>query len=283
MNFPIPFTKLSGSGNDFIVIDHRTPFLDPGDLAAFARAVCRRKFSVGADGLILIEQSDEADFAWTFLNADGSIAEMCGNGARCAARFAFVNGIAPASMRFKTLAGIIAAEIVGDQVKLAMTPPTSLELDATLAVAGEQQPIHSLNTGVPHAVLFVDDAQATPVVAWGREIRRHAHFQPAGTNANFVQVLGPAALHVRTYERGVEDETMACGTGAVAAAIIAALTNRVTPPVTVTTSGGEPLIIHFTAPEKATQPPAEVFLEGAAKIIYTGQLQHDAVTGQTIR
>ncbi len=280
MNLPIPFTKMSGSGNDFIVIDHRAPFLDRGELASFARAVCRRKFSVGADGLILIETSDEADFAWTFLNADGSIAEMCGNGARCAARFAHRNNIAPPAMRFKTLAGIIAAEIVGDQVKLAMTPPTGLALDAELVVGGAARRVHSLNTGVPHAVLFVDDAATTPVADWGRELRYHPHFKPAGTNANFAQVLGASALKVRTYERGVEDETMACGTGAVAAAILAVLTGRVTPPVTVTTSGGEPLIIHFAAP--GGQPPQEVFLEGAAKIIYDGQLQPEAVGGQTV-
>ena len=279
MNFPIPFTKLSGSGNDFIVIDHRTPILARAELASFARAVCRRKFSVGADGLILIEKSDEADFAWTFMNGDGSIAEMCGNGARCAARFAYMNRIAPAAMRFKTLAGIISAEIVGDNVKIKMTAPHSLELSKTLTVGGRTMEVHSLNTGVPHAVVFVDDASSVPVGEWGREIRRHPHFQPAGTNANFVQLLGPYALHVRTYERGVEDETMACGTGAVASAMVAALAGKVKPPVKITTSGGDQLIIHFPEPESG-QPPAEVFLEGAAKIIYDGHLREEAVIGQ---
>ncbi len=278
MRFPIPFTKMSGSGNDFIVIDHREPFLDREHLASFAKAVCRRKFSVGADGLILIEASSEADFAWTFLNADGSVAEMCGNGARCAARFAHLNGIAPAGMRFKTLAGIIAAEIIGDNVKLKMTAPNALELGRILAVDGYDLEIHSLNTGVPHAVVFTDDASMVPVFGWGRAIRQHAHFQPAGTNANFVQVLGPKELLVRTYERGVEDETMACGTGAVASAIIAAVTNRVSPPVKVTTSGGEPLVIHFAVPGEG-QPVREVYLEGAARVIYQGQLHQEAIAG----
>ena len=276
MQFPIPFTKMSGSGNDFIVIDHRKPFLDRDRLASFAKAVCQRKFSVGADGLILIETSSEADFAWTFLNADGSMAEMCGNGARCAARFAFLNKIAPAKMHFQTMAGIIEAEIVDHSVKLKMTAPKDLELGKTLAVDGDNMEIHSLNTGVPHAVIFTDDARTVPVVGWGRTIRRHQHFQPAGTNANFVQVLGENELHVRTYERGVEDETMACGTGAVASAIIGALTNRVKPPVKVVTSGGEPLVIHFTAPT-GDQPVTEVYLEGAARIIYQGQLNEEAV------
>jgi len=276
MRFPIPFTKMSGSGNDFIVIDHRQPFLDRDLLASFAKAVCRRKFSVGADGLILIETSTEADFAWTFLNGDGSVAEMCGNGARCAARFAYLNGIAPARMRFKTLAGIIEAEIVDHGVKLKMTTPQGLEMGKMLAVAGTEQEVHSLNTGVPHAVVFTDDAQTVPVFDWGRIIRQHAHFQPAGTNANFVQVLGENDLHVRTYERGVEDETMACGTGAVASAIIAALSGRVNPPIKVITSGGEPLVIHFARPDNG-QPPGEVYLEGAARIIYQGQLNAEAM------
>ncbi len=276
MNFPIPFTKMSGSGNDFIVIDHRTPFIDREQLASFAKAVCQRKFSAGADGLILIESCDEADFAWTFLNADGSVAEMCGNGARCAARFAYLNHIAPPSMRFKTLAGTIEAEIIETNVKLKMTVPENLELGEILTVDNEEKEVHSLNTGVPHAVLFTADASTTPIIDWGRAIRQHDHFQPAGTNANFVQVLGPNDLHVRTYERGVEDETMACGTGAVAAAIIAALTGKVKPPVKVITSGGEPLIIHFTDPTDE-QPVTEVFLEGAARVIYQGQLNEEAV------
>jgi len=280
MHFPIPFTKMSGSGNDFIVIDHREPFIDQEQLPSLAKAICQRKFSVGADGLILIETSTEADFAWNFLNADGSIAEMCGNGARCAARFAYLNGIAPATMRFKTLAGIIEAEIVAHSVKLKMTTPEGLALGQKIAINNQEQEVHSLNTGVPHAVVFTDDASNAPVVDWGRAIRQHGHFQPAGTNANFVQVLGEKELHVRTYERGVEDETMACGTGAVAAAIIAAISGKVKPPVKVITSGGEPLIIHFAEPTDG-QPVTEVYLEGAARIIYQGQLAEEAVTPAT--
>ena len=113
MQFPIAFTKMSGTGNDFILIDHRTPFLRRDEMPAFARAVCERRVSVGADGLIFIENSEAADFRWQFLNADGSWAEMCGNGARCAARFAHDRGIAPARMRFETVAGIIEAEVAG--------------------------------------------------------------------------------------------------------------------------------------------------------------------------
>ena len=274
MRFPIDFTKMSGTGNDFILIDHRTPFLSREEMPGFAKAVCERRVSVGADGLILLENSEAADFRWQFLNADGSWAEMCGNGARCAARFAHARGIAPARMRFETVAGLIEAEVTGQSVKLKMTAPTNLRLHEKLMVNGEEQVVHSLNTGVPHAVLFMEDIRQAPVMEWGRALRFHEHFQPAGTNVNFVQKQGGNGLIVRTYERGVEGETLACGTGAVSSAIIAGILGQVQPPVTVTTSGGEQLIIHYAL---AGQEIAEVFLEGPANFIYEGQLHAEAV------
>ena len=274
MQFPIDFTKMSGTGNDFILIDHRAPFLSREEMPGFARAVCERRVSVGADGLILIEKSENADFRWQFLNGDGSWAEMCGNGARCAARFAFAKGIAPARMRFETVAGIIEAEVTGQSVKLKMTAPNGLRLHEKLMVNGEEQVVHSLNTGVPHAVLFMEDIAQAPVMEWGRAIRFHKHFQPAGTNVNFAQKQGANGLIVRTYERGVEGETLACGTGAVSSAIIAGLLGQVHPPVTVTTSGGEQLIIHYAL---SGQEISEVFLEGPANFIYEGRLHAEAV------
>lgn len=267
---------MSGTGNDFIIIDHRRPFLRQSDLPAFARAVCTRKFSVGADGLILIEAATGADFQWQFFNADGSLAEMCGNGARCAARFAFLRNIAPASMRFRTLAGEIEAMMAGPEVKIRLTPPSGLRLEERLPLEGGAQTVHSLNTGVPHAVLFTDDIAAAPVRRQGREIRHHSHFQPAGTNVNFVQVLAGGGLHVRTYERGVEDETMACGTGAVASSIIAAIRGKVDPPVMVTTSGGEQLQVHFRLDPQSTRVE-DVFLQGPALLIYEGMLTSEAL------
>ncbi|MCX5864430.1 MAG: diaminopimelate epimerase [Deltaproteobacteria bacterium] len=274
MQFPIDFTKMSGTGNDFILLDHRTPFLAEEEMPAFARAVCERRVSVGADGLILLENSTTADFRWQFLNADGSWAEMCGNGARCAARFAHDRGIAPARMRFETVAGIIEAEVTGQSVKLRMTAPTGLRLEEKIMVNGQEQMVHSLNTGVPHAVLFMKDIAQAPVLEWGRLIRFHEHFQPAGTNVNFVQQQAGNGLIVRTYERGVEGETLACGTGAVAAAIIAGLRGQVQSPVAVTTSGGEELTIHFSL---AGQEIADVFLEGPANFIYEGRLHAEAL------
>jgi diaminopimelate epimerase len=273
MQFPIEFTKMSGTGNDFILIDHRTPFLRREEMPAFARAVCERRFSVGADGLIFIEHSETADFRWQFLNADGSWAEMCGNGARCAARFAHDHGIAPARMRFETVAGLIEAEVTGQSVKLKMTAPTGLRLHEKLSVNGQERVVHSLNTGVPHAVLFMEDIQQAPVLDLGRLIRFHEHFQPAGTNVNFVQQAGNSLI-VRTYERGVEGETLACGTGAVAAAIIAGLLGQMQPPVAVTTSGGEQLTIHYTL---AGQEISGVYLEGPANFIYEGRLHAEAI------
>lgn len=200
---------------------------------------------------------------------------MCGNGARCAARFAHSKGIAPESMRFRTTAGIIQAEIKGTGVKLAMTAPEGLMLDREIVLDQIAHKVHFLNTGVPHAVCFVKDNNPTPVKAWGASVRFHEFFKPAGANANFVEVLGPDSIHVRTYERGVEDETMACGTGAVASAIIAGLLGFVTSPVKVKTSGGELLTIYFTLGD--AQKISAVFLEGPAHFIYEGRLNAEAL------
>ena len=273
LTFPIPITKMSGTGNDFIIIDHRRPFLAPEALPEFARLVCRHKFSAGADGLILIEEDPEVDFKWQFFNADGSRAEMCGNGARCAARFAYRAGIAPAVMRFRTVAGVISAAMVGEGVKIRMTPPTDLRLARTLDVGPREMTVSSVNTGVPHVVCLVEDLAAVPVAEWGRLIRFHQAYQPAGTNVNFVEV-GTEGLLVRTYERGVEGETMACGTGAVASALIAVTIGQAQSPVRVTTSGGDELVIHLEGPDHQEA----VYLEGPAKFIYDGQLLAEALT-----
>ncbi len=274
--FPIPFTKMSGTGNDFIIVDHRNPVIPVDEQQELARRICRRMFSVGADGLILIENSKVADFSWRFYNADGSLAEMCGNGARCAARYAYVNKIAGARMSFETIAGIIEAEVLGDDgnVRLKMTPPVDFRLGLTLELGGVRQDASFVNTGVPHTVIFVKDSK-TPVKAWGREVRFHQMFQPAGTNANFIRFLKDGRLQVRTYERGVEDETMACGTGAVAAALIAAIQKKACSPVQLVTSGGDPLTVLFDLLEG---PKAEnVFLQGPARIIYAGELTSESL------
>ena len=272
LTFPIPFTKMSGTGNDFILIDHRHPLLSEEAMPEFARRVCRHKFSAGADGLILIEGDPEVDFRWRFFNADGSRAEMCGNGARCAARYAYRAGIAPAAMRFRTLAGVISAEMIGEGVKIRMTPPTDLRMASPLDLGPVVKTVYSVNTGVPHVVCLVDDLAGVPVAEWGRLIRFHQAYQPAGTNVNFVR-LGTDGLSVRTYERGVEGETMACGTGAVAAALIAVTIGKAQSPVRVTTTGGDELVIHLEGHDQGA-----VYLEGPAKFIYDGLLLAEALT-----
>ena len=277
---PLVFTKMTGAGNDFILIDHRQPRIREADMARLARLLCRRKFSVGADGLILIEPSDTADFRWRFFNSDGSLAEMCGNGARCAARFAFLEGIAPAVMRFETLAGPIEARVDGIQVAVRVTPPKDVRLDRRIEVQDQTWSLHSLDTGVPHAVLFVDDIETVDVQGLGRQIRHHPMFQPAGTNVNFAGLLADGRLKVRTYERGVEAETLACGTGATAVALVAAATGQAEPPVDIVTSGGEVLTISFSGTQTSkTSMPDTVFLQGAAHLVYIGTLTPEALLG----
>ncbi|MGD0915372.1 MAG: diaminopimelate epimerase [Thermodesulfobacteriota bacterium] len=269
----IHFTKMSGSGNDFIVIDHRKPFLDPGRLKVFIRSVCRRRVSVGADGLILIERSERADFKWRYFNADGSEAEMCGNGGRCAARFACLKGIAGSSLTFETLAGILSAQVNGKRVKLEMTKPHSLSLDEAVHIEGRELILSRINTGVPHAVLFLKDLEEVDVIQMGREIRFHPHFAPSGTNVNFVRLENSSQLSLRTYERGVEDETLACGTGAVASALIAAFNGWVKSPASIKTRGGEVLQVYF---EIEGQDVKKVFFEGDVHVIYEGEMWEEA-------
>lgn len=269
----IPFMKMSGSGNDFILIDHRKPLIDVDRMAGFARKVCRRRISVGADGLIFIENSEKADFKWRFFNADGSEAEMCGNGGRCVARFANLKGITGQSLTFETLAGILSARVNGKTVKLEMTKPHSLKPDESLLIDGKKQMLSSINTGVPHAIQFVEDIEAINVVQLGRSIRYHAHFAPGGANANFVRLEKDSQLSIRTYERGVEDETLACGTGTVASALIAAFKGMVRSPVSVKTRGGELLMVHF---EIEGEEVKRVFLEGEVHIIYEAEMWEEA-------
>jgi diaminopimelate epimerase len=269
----IPFMKMSGSGNDFILIDHREPFLKEDGLKDFIRKVCRRRISVGADGIILIERSQKADFKWRFYNADGSEAEMCGNGGRCAARFACLKGIAGPSLKFETLAGILSAQVNGERVRLEMTNPFGLKLDQSIIIDGEEKILSSINTGVPHAVLFVEDLEGLDTLRLGRAIRYHSFFAPSGTNADFVRLEKNSQLSVRTYERGVEDETLACGTGVVASALVAAFKGMVQSPVSVRTKGGEVLTVHLEMEGKEVK---KVLFEGDVHIIYEAEMWEEA-------
>ena len=273
---PIAFEKMSGAGNDFVIIDNRSLRIPRAEQPDLARKVCRRMFSVGADGLIFIEESTAADFGWNFYNADGSVAEMCGNGSRCAARFAYRHKIAGKQMKLETLAGIVEAEICEEEdvVRVKMTQPFDFRLDISLDLGDEERSAAYVNTGVPHVVIFVKEDDV-PVKIWGRKVRFHEMFEPKGTNVNFVKLLPNGKIEVRTYERGVEKETMACGTGAVASALFASMLKGMDSPVEVITSGGEILTILFDLHDG---PVAEnVFLQGPTRLICTGNLTAEAL------
>jgi diaminopimelate epimerase len=280
----IRFVKMTGSGNDFIVIDNRDQIVDPDNCRDFVRLACRRKLSVGADGVILIENDPEVDFKWRFFNADGSEAEMCGNGARCAARFAYLKGIVKEPrLAFRTLAGIIEAEIALNRPKIRVTPPFGMEIDFCLDIEERAVCLHFINTGVPHVVCFLENEaalEAVDVFSWGRFLRYHPRFLPAGSNANFAFIRDSHYMAVRTYERGVEAETLACGTGSIAAALIAAAKRLVSSPVEVLTRSGETLTIYFdqTTREDGVVEFSDVYLEGEARVVYEAELW-----GETLR
>ncbi len=268
----IPFHKMHGNGNDFILIDNRRGVLRGKNLSSLAKQVCHRNRSVGADGLIVIVPASDkkrADFKWRFFNADGSEAEMCGNGSRCAALFARLRKIAPPKMAFETLAGIIRAEVRKQRVNVQLTGASGLRMHVRVPLAGGARTGHYINTGVPHLVYLSENLDREDVQAVGSATRRHPVFQPAGTNVNFVQIDGSHRLRIRTYERGVEGETLACGTGAVAAALVASAVGRVSSPVTVTTSGGDRLGISF---RKDGDEFTDLRLEGEVGIVCEGIL-----------
>ena len=270
----IPFWKMSGCGNDFIVIDHRQPLIP--DVRDFVVKVCRRGLSLGSDGLILVETSQVAPYAWRFFNNDGNEAEACGNGSRCVARFAYLQGIAAARHAFETRAGLVRAHVLeADRVRVWLPDPSDLRLNLLVGVGGVQYTGHFINTGVPHVVYFVEEVDTAEVVPLGRATRQHPLFAPHGANVNFVQVLDAERLKIRTYERGVEDETLACGTGSIAAAILAATLGRVKPPVRLQTQSGISLGVDFT---QTAECFTGVSLEGDARIICKGALQEEAWT-----
>ena len=269
----IPFMKFSGAGNDFIVIDNRHRVIQPKAAPSFVAHVCRHHLSVGADGLIFIEKSRKADFRWRFFNDDGGEASFCGNGARCAARFAYLKKIAPKTMRFEGTAGIVEAEVHGYRVTVRVPDPSAPQLNLHVPIEGIVHEGHIINTGVPHCVYFVPDTVQADVLGVGRATRFHKMFTPDGSNVNFAQVVDRHTIHLRTYERGVEAETLACGSGSIAAALIAALVHKIESPVTVVPKSSLPLIITF---RRDGERFMEVTLTGEARAIYDGLMRADA-------
>ncbi|HNY26964.1 MAG TPA: diaminopimelate epimerase [Candidatus Sumerlaeota bacterium] len=267
----LKFYKMTGAGNDFVAINNLEDILptDVEQRAQLIRQLCHRRFGVGADGTLFIEPSSTAHFRMRYYNSDGSEA-TCGNGARCIARFAYLLGIAPERMRFETIAGPYEAIIKPDTVTISMSDAHDLRMGVPVEIPGLfSGTVDFVNTGVPHAMVRVPDIEKAPVVELGRAIRFHEAFAPQGTNVNFVcPTSTPNHLLIRTYERGVEDETLACGTGNVASAI---LTNRLgltTPPVRLTTRSGTDLLVSFEPTDNGAR---QVRLEGEARVVFTGQ------------
>jgi diaminopimelate epimerase len=266
----LEFTKMNGAGNDFVLIDNRQQKikLTPGQ----AMHICHRQRGVGADGIMLLIPcaSGKADWAWTFFNCDGSNANMCGNGARCFARFIQKLTGTNTGFTFETGAGIIRADFKGELVTVNLTKPKDLKLESKVNLSTGTQVVHSLNTGVEHAVVFVPDAEQAMVQEMGRELRYHTHFAPRGTNVNFVQQLGQGKIRVRTYERGVEGETLACGTGVSAAALISARLHKLSSPVKVQVQGGDWLEVGFN---HSNGDFSDVQLTGPADFTFEGTIK----------
>jgi len=269
----VAFHKMQGCGNDFVIIDNRELKVPVDLMAQWARLVCRKCFGVGADGLIFLETAEPGsgvDYRWHFYNADGSRAEMCGNGARCASKLGNLLGFAGRKHVLGTDAGGVEAHVLDDgQVKVRLTPAQDLKTGMELDVDGESLTVHFVNTGVPHAVVLFDDVSLVDVKRLGKAIRFHEAFAPKGTNANFVTVKDPGHLILRTYERGVEDETYACGTGACASAVVANALGLAGPDVDVTTTGGELLGVSLS--------DGQVYLRGAAEAAFSGVLYPKAL------
>jgi len=258
------------SGNDFVVIAAKRVKPLPvrqagksGSLNILARKICDRKYGVGADGLLVLEKALPADVKMRIFNSDGSEAEMCGNGSRCASLWAGLK-----KLNLKTRAGSVESIVKKDRVKIKLTDPQGLRLDIPLRVNNRGIKVNFINTGVPHAVIFVSGIDKINVQGIGRAIRYHHKFSPAGVNVDFIEVLSKDALRIRTYERGVEDETLACGTGSVAAALIFALKAPVAHKVYVHTKSGEILKIYF---KKDNSRFVDVWLEGKAQAVYKGE------------
>ena len=273
---PLAFAKMAGGGNDFVMIDNRDGRVqNPAELT---RRVCTRALSVGADGLILVEPSTRATVRIRYFNADGSLGEFCGNGTRCSARFAFLSGMAERRMTLETDAGVVSAEVgEDDRVTISLPPPQGYRADRSLNVGDTTIHGSSITVGVPHYVIFAnDDLWDQDIRPLGSAIRRHRELQPQGSNVNFVVVRGSNAIDVRTYERGVENETLSCGSGVVASVAVSALAGKVKPPVRVLTRSGITLEVSMSV---ENGEPRDVRLKGDARLIYRGTLTEEATAG----
>jgi len=263
------FTKMNGAGNDFVLLDNRA-----GDLHLTREQIarlCDRHRGIGADGVLLLERATNgADFRMRYYNADGGEAEMCGNGARCFARFADRTAGPLEELSFETPAGVIGAKLEGELVRLEMSEPKDLRLDLKIALNERRIVGHYLDSGVPHVVVPVEKIETVDVHSLGAQIRHHPMFMPRGANANFIEQRGPHAIAIRTYERGVEAETLACGTGVVASALVFAATAKLDGPIDVQVRGGDTLQVDFA---RENERFTNVTLTGPADFVFEGAIE----------
>jgi diaminopimelate epimerase len=270
-------SKLSGSANDFVVLDNRNGMFT--DCASeLAKRLCARRYSVGADGLILVENSNKASIRIHFFNPDGNEFQTCGNGGRCAARFAFLNVITGRKMTIETGAGVIDAEVVGNNVKLKFVEPSKIQLNVTAMMDGKQIKGHYVRMGDPHYVVFGKNIADHNIVPLARKLRYSESFAPDGANVHFIEILDRSRIRIRSYERGVENETLACGSGCVSAAISTHLSKLTEPPITFEPRSGIPLQVHF----QAGNYYQDLYLEGDARLVYRGEVTREAFFGYPV-
>jgi diaminopimelate epimerase len=270
-----PFVKMSGGGNDFVVFDNRDGWFPKDRSQELVARICRRGLGVGVDAVLLLEEDAQADIRMVYYNADGGEAPMCGNGALCIARYArMVGAVVDASLRLATGSGTFRARVPdpeGSEVTLWLVPPRDLQLRIPDHETPPYRRVGFVDTSTPHIVALVDDVESHDVIGEGKRFRGDPRWAP-GTNANFVTVLDRRTVRMRTYERGVEDETLSCGTGATASAILTALWGLTDPPVTVRTTGGIPLIVDFSGTAESEALPADPRLTGDARVVFRGIL-----------
>jgi len=284
----IGFVKMAGAGNDFVLIDNlnKPSAVKKQAWSKLAARLCERKQAIGADGILLLEKSKKADFKMRIFNPDGSEAEMCGNGLRCAVLYMHERRAARSQGQHKKIkieakAGVYEAEVTGKhRVRIKMTEPKDICLNLPIEVSGREMKVSYIDAGVPHTVIFVQDLEKIDIESIGQEVRRHERFKPRGTNVDFVEFMDDKNINMRTYERGVEGETLACGTGAVASAVIANGACTLKSPeggrrtkndgINVHTKGGM-LKVYFSCIDGKVK---DVYLEGEAKKVYKGEVDY---------
>lgn len=263
----IPFVKLAGCGNDFILVDARGRSLKENP-SRLAKSWCDRKHGIGADGLLLVLPSRKGTARMRIFNSDGSEATMCGNGLRCVVWYLHGQNGHHREITVETGAGTVRGQVLSrDNVRIFVTPPKDIHLGLKLTTRGRRYQIHAVNTGVPHAVLFGRKIARMDLATLGAFIRHHKLFKPAGANVNLVEIHSAHRISVRTFERGVEGETLACGTGAVASVVIATALGFLQSPVQVKTTGGEMLTVGF---QSGRRPWQKLYLEGPVEVLFKG-------------